>query len=388
VETALSRPGTTEVTRAPSPIQAETFEREEELGEMASQQFAEAFAQQGRILQQMMEQMRTMLKQSNDAVKAPKAFKGEMRDAERYMQACELFFKNKSNQFDGNERKKIVYALTNMEDKAVTWSTPYLGIYTEAYEDEETEVPFETWKEFREEFETSFGSADPAADARAGLENLQQKEKSISDYSHQFSLLSARSGYSDLDLKEKYRKGLHFRVKMALATKSYNSFKELRDAALMLERNMREMGIMPNSSPNTPRWEQARPTWRNPRPQYRDPNAMDIDATGRAPNNSYTNNRATGNYGLVNVQRCFNCKETGHFSNQCPKQTCFGCGKSGHYKRECPNPNNNRQGARVQATTMEDRGNQFAAMQQQMDTMAEGMASLMDTMELKKKEDF
>jgi hypothetical protein len=394
-KTVLSQAPTRVVTRAPTPTPITTDETEES-DEMSTALFAEAITQQGEALQTMMDQMRTMLKQSNDAVKAPKTFRGEMRDAERYMQACELFFKSKSNQYGGDERKKIIYALSNMEEKAVTWATPYLKMYT----NEEAEEPFESWQDFRKEFETSFGAADPAADARTGLENLQQREKSILDYSHQFSLLAARSGYSDLDLKEKFRRGLNFRVKMALATRSYDTFKELRDAALMLERNMREMGIGLNTNTTRPTYGVQRTwggndRWGNMRTLARDPNAMEIDATHQGPSNL----RATGRFGLSNQTRCYSCQETGHISRNCPKKTCFSCGKAGHISNECRTnggqwrpPQGYLQGgnarANIKATTQEEGGDCFTVIQQQMDTLTEGMASLMDTMEIKKKEDF
>ncbi|KAI0744005.1 hypothetical protein C8Q80DRAFT_1326367 [Daedaleopsis nitida] len=40
---------------------------------------------------------------------------------------------------------------------------------------------------------------------------------------------------------------------------------------------------------------------------------------------------------------CFNCKESGHISSQCPKPrgilnwTCGGCGRKGHTTDDCPN---------------------------------------------------
>lgn len=44
--------------------------------------------------------------------------------------------------------------------------------------------------------------------------------------------------------------------------------------------------------------------------------------------------------------KCFNCREEGHRSSDCPQppRGCFNCGEQGHRSSECPNPPKPREG--------------------------------------------
>jgi hypothetical protein len=161
---------------------------------------------------------------------------------------------------------------------------------------------------------------------------------------------------------------------------------------------MREMGVETGrTTTSTPRTWGANPRFPNSRFTARDPNAMDIDAT----NTGTFPPRTTSKFGLVETRQCFGCGKAGHLNKTCPERLCRNCGQKGHSWYECPTcqPRQAPRGAQVRATTGVDGnaaaggpkggdGDKLSALQQQLDTMAEGMASLMDTIELKKKEDF
>jgi hypothetical protein len=262
-----------------------------------------ATAQQVQVMATMLETMKKMLEQSNDGSRAPKAFKGDMRDAERFLQACEVYFTQKDAQYSGNHKKKILYALSICEEKAGTWATPIVKDYLEG------RTPYATWDDFKDEFLKSFGSPDPASDARFEIEKLRQGEKSVAEYTATFALLSGRTGFGDTELREKYKRGLNYKVREKMATSSYDTYAKLRDAALLIERNMRDMGV----------WEGKRQfTNFAPRPSYtRDPYAMQVDAT--------SSQRPPRQPGILPVRSDDWQKEA----------TCFGCGKKGHIKRGC-----------------------------------------------------
>ena len=299
-----------------------------ELDEMATQQLLDALKAQSDMMKLQMEAMQKLVTSSTKRVKEVDVYKGDRRDAERFMLECETYQNLKDEEF-GSQTEKILHALQRCKAGALDWAVPYLSTYADVARGEvntdgvAVKAPFSTWKEFKEEFLKSFGSADPAAEARAELQNFEQKG-TISEYTSEFMRLGARSGLSDLDLLEKYRRGLKFRVKMALATKEYRTLRELRDEALSLERNWRAMGIGAPARQGANHY--------TPRGPARDPNAMDVDAT-----------KVGGSGGQEGGSRpdtrtCFKCQKTGHVIKWCPENKCHNCDKSWALRPRLPQP--------------------------------------------------
>ena len=280
-------------------------------------------------------------------------------------------------------RRRILHALQRCKAGALDWAVPYLSTYADVAREEvnadgvAVKAPFNTWKEFKEEFLKSFGSADPAAEARAELQDFEQKG-TISEYTSEFMRLGARSGLSDLDLLEKYRRGLKFRVKMALATKEYKTLRDLRDEALSLESNWRAMGIGAPARQGTNHY--------TPRGPAKDPNAMDVDAT------KVGGSGGQGGGSRPDTRTCFKCQKTGHVIKWCPENKCHNCDKSGHYARDCPSPRREQPRRQNIRATTEVNGDRSAkegetsaatlALQKQVETLAEGFASMMDSQKI------
>jgi hypothetical protein len=264
-------------------------------------------------MQALLESMNKLLASSNDGVRAPKAFKGDLKDAERFMQACEVYFGQKDAQYKGKVEKQIMYALTSCEDKAGTWATPIIAEFL----DNGAADPYTTWKDFKTDFLASFGSPNPGADARQALESITQGNKSVAEYTAEFALLAGRSKLSQVDLRGKYIRGLQDRVKEKLASlDDIDTYDKVKKAALNIEINMRDMGMWKSRTTTTTSWT---PHWKA---RAADPNAMQVDAT---------NVRATP--GIIPIA------SRGRIQ---PKEwmrtlTCHGCGKMGHVHAICDN---------------------------------------------------
>jgi hypothetical protein len=210
---------------------------------------------------------------------------------------------------------------------------------------------FADWNAFVTAFEARFIGRMQEANARRARAQLVQGSGSMAEYQAHFDNLASLTGYSDVDLWERYREGLSNEVKdvLAISNRDVSDLAKLKEGVLAVDKRMHERKderaakaakapaqaqwrpTVPAAVPASASWNVQRPVVAVP---VHDPNAMDVDATfaGRRVGDSF---RAEWTAGMRN--RCYGCGETGHVKSACPhaQSLCSRCSKAGHIEKVC-----------------------------------------------------
>jgi hypothetical protein len=239
----------------------------------------------------------------------------------------------------------IASAMSFLTGDAATWALPYQEALTKG------DHPFADWSAFIATFEARFIGRTQEADARRAMAQLVQGNGSVAEYQVRFNNLAPLTRYSDVDLWERYRKGLSDEVKdvLAISDRDVSDLAKLKEGVLAVDKRMRERkderAAKAAKAPAQGQWRPAVPaavpasaSWNVQRPivtaPVRNPNAMDVDATfaGRRVGDSF---RAEWTAGMRN--RCYGCGEAGHVKSACPhaQSLCSWCGKAGHIEKVC-----------------------------------------------------
>jgi hypothetical protein len=159
----------------------------------------------------------------------------------------------------------IQAALNLMEADARTWALPYLE------EIQAGNMPFGgVWQTFLDHFTRRFAPLNTEYSARDALKRTRQNKGTVAEYMAMFDQYAGQTGWSPVDLWQRFYDSLNDRVKDALAGthQPIGTIDELRAAAQSLDQ----------------RWWQREAekkghtfTLGNPKPS--DPNAMQVDAT-------------------------------------------------------------------------------------------------------------
>jgi hypothetical protein len=194
----------------------------------------------------------------------------------------------------------IASAMSFLTGDAATWALPYQGALTKG------DHPFADWSAFVAAFEARFIGRTQEADARRAMAQLVQGNGSVAEYQVRFDNLAPLTCHSDVDLWERYRKGLSDEVKDVLAISDHDvsNLTKLKEGVLAINKRMRERKdertakaakapaqaqwcpAVPAAVPTSASWNVQRPVVAVP---TRDPNAMDVDATfaGRRVGDSF-----------------------------------------------------------------------------------------------------
>jgi hypothetical protein len=99
-------------------------------------------------------------------------------------------------------------ALSYLQDDASIWAAPAMEEFADGG------IPFGgLWATFREQFKAWFETVDEAVDAKEKLRVLWQDNSSVPEYAALFKELMARTGYSSVDLRDRFYEHLSTRIK-------------------------------------------------------------------------------------------------------------------------------------------------------------------------------
>jgi hypothetical protein len=276
----------------------------------------------------------------NPKIVAPKPFDGELINGETFLHQMHLYITGRTNEFP-DDNAKIAFALSLMEKKA----QPYANAAMEAWEAHQNDPanpehppPYAGWVDFKRRFRIAFCDPMPERTAQMKMTALVQGNKTADEYSLEFQGLSAKTGYNETALIEKFEHGMNTALRQKIYSLPHmpTTIDEWHGWACKLDRQWRQFekgkgSIRPQgqgrqSTTTRPQQQQQqggqrpyqRPQWQPMAPTTttspRDTNAMDVDK-----------NTATR-----------------------PPVKCFKCGKLGHIARNC------RDGLDIRAMEYED----------------------------------
>jgi Zinc knuckle len=239
----------------------------------------------------------------------PERFSGNRAETEGFIRALRLSIAIQPECFP-DERTKLLYALSFMtggsaqiwahnQTEAIISGTSYIS----------------SLDEFIDQVEEIFGDPDRATTARTKLHNLRMSPgMSADEYTAQFDILAARTGFNDAALEDAYSRGLPAAILdkiHAQPSLPYN-LRAWKETACQIDRNHRRLlemkrGQAPHSVfRSTPARIHSTPitTATPPPPVTTDTSSpMDIDSSRRR----------------VETRTCYRCGQRGHISPNCPQ---------------------------------------------------------------------
>jgi hypothetical protein len=211
-----------------------------------------------------------------------------------------------------------------MESDAHTWALPYLE------EIQAGNMPFGgVWQTFLDHFARCFAPLNTEDSARDALKHTQQNKGTVAKYMAMFDQYAGQTGWSPVDLRQRFYDGLNDRVKDALAGthQPIGTIDELRAAAQSLDQRWWQQEA-----------EKKDHTFTLGNQKQSDPNAMQVDAT-RQDNSGNKSQKNQGSYIKHMQGKCYGCgldKHTKKDGNH-KRDVCNHCGKTGHRSPVCFN---------------------------------------------------
>jgi len=153
------------------------------------------------------------------AVQKPSPFKGEQgSDAWQFLATYTLWtmtqgtalnvVDQQGNPVDHKEMEWIRAALSYLQDKASVWAAPSMEEFTDGG------VPFNgQWDTFRHQFKEQFETVDETVDAKEKLHVLWQGGSTVPEYAALFKESMAWTGYSSMDLRDRFYDHLSVHIK-------------------------------------------------------------------------------------------------------------------------------------------------------------------------------
>uniref|UniRef100_A0A3Q2YIA6 Retrotransposon gag domain-containing protein n=1 Tax=Hippocampus comes TaxID=109280 RepID=A0A3Q2YIA6_HIPCM len=165
------------------------------------------------------------------SLSAPRPFDGNFETCATFIMQCELVFAHQPSMF-ATDSTRIAYMINLLTGRAAQWVTASWSMgasFCHAYKDFVTEL--------RKVFHHPISGQEPGT----RLSSIQQGSGSVADYSVEFRLAAAESGWNDQSLRRTFRDGLSDAIKDQLATREEPaSLDELIDLSIRIDGRLRE----------------------------------------------------------------------------------------------------------------------------------------------------
>jgi len=229
-------------------------------------------------------------------------------DVDTFLLQCDLYF---SLYPSATDIQKNAFVLSYCKGSAARWA--------EAIIQRNMQGLIPTHEELRKEMRAMWGVANKEEKAARDLDSLKQSTSSVAEYVSAFRQLAAHvSGFSDYDLRRRFRTGLQQRVRDQLAhisPREKDTLEKLIEKSLEIGQNFEELDAEKKS-----RWIP-----RTGAPQEKKVseggNAMDVDA-----NRQRGGPRPQGQQGGKGF-KCYRCGQEGHMARNCTNAASGSGGK-------------------------------------------------------------
>ncbi|KAF5369733.1 hypothetical protein D9757_012001 [Collybiopsis confluens] len=317
----------------PEPIRVDTppIQPNPEMAQISSPEVLRAIndlATNQTALQQVVTDLVTNLN-SNKGVSKPHNYNGiGSEDARRFLAAFEVWAQGipRIRTLAGHEPVKS--AISFLEGEAAIWATPIAENISAHTSNNNVALTYPTWADFKAAFIARFETADPVTDAKTMLKTLYQGKNSVASYAATFKQYSGRTGYSDVDLRDKFYDHLADRIKDGLVHTQANTslLASLIAEAIRVDNRINERNRQKTPfkaiTPSAHHFQPSNPPFFPPR----DPNAMDVDATRTVTGKS------SDDYRRFMMGRCYGCGSKNHrkADGHHKRDVCEHCGLTGH----------------------------------------------------------
>jgi hypothetical protein len=275
------------------------------------------------------------------AVQKPSPFKGEHgSDARRFLAAFTMWatvqgtalntVDQQGNTVDRRDVEWIRAALSYLQDEAAVWGSPAMEEFASGG------IPFDNdWDTFREQFKSRFETVNEAVDAKEKLRVLEQNESTVPEYAAQFKELMARTGYSSVDLRDRFYEHLAPIIKDELVhtARQVDTLDQLINVATDLDVRIRQRQAEKDREKKRTGFVK-KTTFVHPlfsstpfvSPSSTEPAAMDVDAT-----------RTRDEFLRRMRGKCLGCGSGSHLKKDGShdRDVCMYCKRVGHREVVC-----------------------------------------------------
>jgi len=242
-------------------------------------------------------------------VMKPSEFKGDQTlDVDTFVLQCSLYF----SQFpEATESQKVAFALSCLKGPAAIWAETFMK--------KSLTNQMTTFQSLVQELEAMWGVIDKEGRAIRELDALKQGSSTVADYVAQFRQKAAKCGFSDYDLRRRFRMGLQQRVREQLAhvsPKEKDTLEKLISHSLEIGQNNEELDAEKKAYKTTwtPRSTGTSSGSSAAKTVSQGGDAMDVDAqkTRGGP-------RPQGKQGS-RAFKCYRCGKEGHIARNCTEK--------------------------------------------------------------------
>ncbi|KAF5355378.1 hypothetical protein D9757_014592 [Collybiopsis confluens] len=246
---------------------------------------------------------------SSKGVSKPHNYNGiGSEDARRFLAAFEVWAQGIPRIRTLTGHKPVKSAISFLEGEAAIWATPIAENISAHTSNNNIALTYPNWVDFKAAFIARFETADPVTDAKTMLKTLYQGKNSVASYAATFKQYSGRTGYSDVDLRDKFYDHLADRIKDGLVHTQANTslLASLIAEAIRVDNRINERNRQKTPfkavTPSAHHFQPGNPPFFPPR----DPNAMDVDATRTVTGKS------SDDYRRFMMGRCYGCGSKNH----------------------------------------------------------------------------